>query len=69
MSAAVHEVARNAQAAAEASRQADEQSQAGAQAVNATIQAMRAMAREVEQAQPVSTSWKRKRRALVRCWR
>lgn len=48
MSAAVHEVARNAQSAADAARQAEVQSREGAQVVSATIHSIRDLAREVE---------------------
>ena len=48
MSAAVHEVARNAQNAADAARSAESQSREGTQVVSATIQAIRQLAREVE---------------------
>src|SRR5690606_5666675 len=50
MSAAVHEVARNAQSAAEAARYAEEQSREGAQVVSATIHSIRQLAQEVESA-------------------
>src|SRR5690606_26206067 len=48
MSAAVHEVARNAQNAAEAARGAEQQSREGAAVVSATIRASRRRAQEVE---------------------
>ncbi|MBD9484304.1 methyl-accepting chemotaxis protein [Pseudomonas sp. PDM14] len=48
MSAAVHEVARNAQNAADAARGAEVQSREGAQVVGATIHAIRQLAQEVE---------------------
>ena len=48
MSAAVHEVARNAQNAADAARGAEVQSREGAQVVGATIHAIRELAQEVE---------------------
>ncbi|MGY4532472.1 methyl-accepting chemotaxis protein [Pseudomonas sp. TE3786] len=50
MSAAVNEVARNAQNAADAARSAEVQSREGAQVVGATITAMRQLAHEVESA-------------------
>jgi len=50
MSAAVNEVARNAQNAADAARTAEVQSREGAQVVGATISAMRQLAQEVESA-------------------
>lgn len=50
MSAAVHEVARNAQNAADAARQAEAQSREGAQVVGTTIQSIRQLALEVESA-------------------
>ncbi|GLK89500.1 chemotaxis transducer [Pseudomonas turukhanskensis] len=50
MSAAVNEVARNAQNAADAARSAETQSREGAQVVGATITAMRQLAHEVESA-------------------
>ena len=50
MSAAVHEVARNAQNAADAARDAEAQSREGAQVVGATIHAIRQLAHEVESA-------------------
>jgi methyl-accepting chemotaxis protein len=50
MSAAVHEVAQNAQRAAEAAEHADAQSREGALVVGATIQAIRELAREMEDA-------------------
>ncbi|WP_372239626.1 methyl-accepting chemotaxis protein [Pseudomonas sp. L-22-4S-12] len=50
MSSAVHEVARNAQHAADAARSAETQSREGAQVVGATIQAIRQLAHEVESA-------------------
>ncbi|MEO4046560.1 methyl-accepting chemotaxis protein [Pseudomonas sp. CAU 1711] len=50
MSAAVHEVARNAQSAADAARSAEAQSREGAQVVGATIHAIRQLAQEVESA-------------------
>ncbi|WP_044874915.1 methyl-accepting chemotaxis protein [Pseudomonas sp. LFM046] len=50
MSAAVQEVARNAQSAADAARVAEEQSREGAQVVGATIDAIRQLAQEVESA-------------------
>ncbi|MDH0141475.1 methyl-accepting chemotaxis protein [Aquipseudomonas alcaligenes] len=50
MSAAVHEVARNAQNAADAARSAEVQSREGAEVVGATIQAIRQLAHEVESA-------------------
>ncbi|VXB94593.1 Chemotaxis protein [Pseudomonas sp. 8AS] len=50
MSSAVHEVARNAQQAADAARSAETQSREGAQVVGATIQAIRQLAHEVESA-------------------
>ena len=50
MSAAVHEVARNAQNAADAARNAETQSREGAQVVGATIHAIRQLAHEVESA-------------------
>ncbi|GAC1035049.1 methyl-accepting chemotaxis protein [Pseudomonas sp. No.21] len=50
MSAAVHEVARNAQNAADAARFAENQSREGAQVVGATIKAIRQLAQEVESA-------------------
>jgi len=50
MSAAVNEVARNAQNAADAARSAEVQSREGAQVVGATITAMRQLAQEVESA-------------------
>ena len=48
MSAAVHEVARNAQNAADAARDAEAQSRQGAEVVSATIHSIRDLAREVE---------------------
>lgn len=50
MSAAVHEVARNAQNAADAARQAEVQSREGAEVVGATIHAIRQLAQEMESA-------------------
>jgi methyl-accepting chemotaxis protein len=50
MSAAVHEVARNAQNAADAARSAELQSREGAEVVGATIHAIRQLANEVESA-------------------
>ncbi|MDH4582104.1 methyl-accepting chemotaxis protein [Pseudomonas sp. BN415] len=50
MSAAVHEVARNAQNAADAARFAEEQSREGAQVVGATVAVIRQLAVEVENA-------------------
>ncbi|MBD9416279.1 methyl-accepting chemotaxis protein [Pseudomonas sp. PDM16] len=50
MSAAVHEVARNAQNAADAARSAEVQSREGAEVVGATIHAIRQLAHEVESA-------------------
>ena len=50
MSAAVHEVARNAQNAADAARAAEEQSRQSAKVVSATISAIRELAHEVESA-------------------
>jgi methyl-accepting chemotaxis protein len=50
MSAAVHEVARNAQNAADAAREAEEQSRQSAKVVGATINAIRQLAHEVESA-------------------
>jgi methyl-accepting chemotaxis protein len=50
MSAAVNEVARNAQNAADAARSAEVQSREGAQVVGATIHAIRQLAHEVESA-------------------
>ncbi|HSC82961.1 MAG TPA: methyl-accepting chemotaxis protein, partial [Pseudomonas sp.] len=50
MSAAVHEVARNAQNAADAARTAEAQSRDGAKVVGATIHAIRQLAHEVESA-------------------
>lgn len=50
MSAAVHEVARNAQNAADAARQAEAQSREGAEVVGATIHSIRQLAQEVESA-------------------
>ncbi|UFQ96105.1 methyl-accepting chemotaxis protein [Pseudomonas wenzhouensis] len=50
MSAAVHEVARNAQNAADAARQAEAQSREGAEVVGATIRSIRQLAQEVESA-------------------
>ncbi|MWV12636.1 HAMP domain-containing protein [Pseudomonas sp. R-28-1W-6] len=50
MSSAVHEVARNAQHAADAARSAETQSREGAQVVGATIHAIRQLAHEVESA-------------------
>ena len=50
MSAAVHEVARNAQNAADAARGAEQQSHEGAEVVGATIHAIRQLAHEVEAA-------------------
>lgn len=50
MSAAVHEVARNAQNAADAARQAEVQSREGAEVVGATIHSIRQLAQEVESA-------------------
>ncbi|MHB0765777.1 methyl-accepting chemotaxis protein [Stutzerimonas sp. NM35] len=48
MSAAVHEVARNAQNASDAARQAEDQASAGAQVVSGTIESIRQLAQEVE---------------------
>jgi methyl-accepting chemotaxis protein len=48
MSSAVHEVARNAQHAADAARSAEVQSREGAQVVGATINSIRQLAQEVE---------------------
>lgn len=48
MSSAVHEVARNAQHAADAARSAEAQSREGAQVVGATINSIRQLAQEVE---------------------
>lgn len=50
MSSAVHEVARNAQNAADAARSAEAQSREGAQVVGATINSIRQLAQEVESA-------------------
>ncbi|WP_061239059.1 methyl-accepting chemotaxis protein [Ectopseudomonas composti] len=50
MSVAVHEVARNAQNAADAARQAEVQSREGAGVVGATIHSIRQLAQEVESA-------------------
>ncbi|MDP9940212.1 methyl-accepting chemotaxis protein [Ectopseudomonas alcaliphila] len=50
MSAAVHEVARNAQNAADAARSAEVQSREGAEVVGATIHSIRQLAQEVESA-------------------
>ena len=50
MSAAVHEVARNAQNAADAARQAEVRSREGAEVVGATIHSIRQLAQEVESA-------------------
>jgi methyl-accepting chemotaxis protein len=50
MSAAVHEVARNAQNAADAARHAEVQSREGAEVVGATIHSIRQLAQEVESA-------------------
>jgi len=50
MSVAVHEVARNAQNAADAARHAEAQSREGAQVVGATIHSIRQLAQEVESA-------------------
>ncbi|MBB2495944.1 methyl-accepting chemotaxis protein [Aquipseudomonas ullengensis] len=50
MSTAVHEVARNAQNAADAARSAEVQSREGAEVVGATIHAIRQLAHEVESA-------------------
>lgn len=50
MSAAVHEVARSAQGAADAVRSAEAQSRDGARVVGATIQSIRQLAHEVESA-------------------
>ncbi len=50
MTAAVHEVARNAQNAADAARQAETQSREGARVVGATIYSIRQLAVEVESA-------------------
>jgi len=50
MSAAVHEVARNAQNAADAARQAEAQSREGAEVVGATIHSIRQLAQEMESA-------------------
>lgn len=50
MSTAVHEVARNAQNAADVARTAEVQSREGAQVVGATIHAIRQLAQEVESA-------------------
>lgn len=50
MSSAVHEVARNAQNAADAARNAEVQSREGAQVVGATIGSIRQLAQEVESA-------------------
>ncbi|MVW75612.1 HAMP domain-containing protein [Pseudomonas sp. R-22-3w-18] len=50
MSSAVHEVARNAQHAADAARQAESQSRDAAQVVGATISSIRQLAHEVESA-------------------
>ncbi|WP_413694635.1 methyl-accepting chemotaxis protein [Pseudomonas sp. BIGb0408] len=50
MSAAVHEVARSAQGAADAVRNAETQSRDGARVVGATIQSIRQLALEVESA-------------------
>jgi methyl-accepting chemotaxis protein len=50
MSVAVHEVARNAQNAADAARHAETQSREGAQVVGATIHSIRQLAQEVESA-------------------
>ena len=48
MSAAVHEVARNAQSASDVARQAENQSHEGAQVVSGTIASIRQLAQEVE---------------------
>lgn len=50
MSSAVHEVARNAQNAADAARSAEAQSREGAEVVSATISSIRQLAQEVESA-------------------
>ncbi|WP_437881000.1 methyl-accepting chemotaxis protein [Pseudomonas sp. LRF_L74] len=50
MSTAVAEVARNAQSAADAARQAERQSREGGEVVGATVQAIRELAQEVESA-------------------
>lgn len=50
MSSAVHEVARNAQSAADAARSAEAQSRDGAQVVGGVIESIRQLAREVESA-------------------
>ena len=50
MSAEVHEVARNAQNAADAARQAEVRSREGAEVVGATIHSIRQLAQEVESA-------------------
>jgi methyl-accepting chemotaxis protein len=50
MSSAVHEVARNAQNAADAARSAEAQSREGAQVVGVTINSIRQLAQEVESA-------------------
>ncbi|TXR40891.1 methyl-accepting chemotaxis protein [Ectopseudomonas mendocina] len=50
MGAAVHEVARNAQNAADAARQAEAQSREGAEVVGATIHSIRQLAQEMESA-------------------
>jgi methyl-accepting chemotaxis protein len=50
MSVAVHEVARNAQNAADAARHAEVQSREGAEVVGATIHSIRQLAQEVESA-------------------
>lgn len=50
MSAAVHEVARNAQNAADAARQAEVRSREGAEVVGATIHSIRQLAQEMESA-------------------
>lgn len=50
MSSAVHEVARNAQNAADAARSAEAQSREGARVVGATISSIRQLAQEVESA-------------------
>uniref|UniRef100_UPI0030D880A1 methyl-accepting chemotaxis protein n=1 Tax=Pseudomonas sp. RL_15y_Pfl2_60 TaxID=3088709 RepID=UPI0030D880A1 len=50
MCSAVHEVARNAQSAADAARSAEAQSREGAQVVGGVIESIRQLAREVESA-------------------
>ncbi|SNS12273.1 methyl-accepting chemotaxis protein [Pseudomonas segetis] len=50
MSSAVHEVARNAQSAADAARSAEAQSREGAQVVGGVIESIRQLAQEVESA-------------------